>query len=686
MIHVADIDNYKAIPEKNAISYIHDDGTSPRAIRMYDLSTGDTTTLTECRGHCEHHWSPDGETLFFTHVVHQNRHRAETLYSLKNSDILSHPFNIPHHIRSFTVSENAVYAVIEDGDAPRIYRTFLENGAQPELVYPGNTYELIEDLTWLGGNRFVAAVSDADSRLYDLYEFIDDGQSLHSRRLTFTKTTEMYPFKQPDGNIGYIVNKNGFTFVHSLNPDTGDDRVIHAQSDNIFQPVESEDEALYYTIITADGTAIARTRSFTPLEESAIPDDTDEPLDGYRGAAPISSLYAKETDMIQSLEARPFRVWTSFLPTSFFPDLGYTIATGAYIGLFLGNIDVLEHHVYHLHYAYYIRRQAHEFTADYRWSQAKWWIEVGGGIQQKTYSFDYEGDYQYFPHQEYWAKLQTGTEWHYPYLSIKFSIQYLLDFNEAVKNDDLQKSIDKSNKIILSIIGDTENAVKYLINLDTYLRPEKTSGIIAELELNHIHSTYRTIPGETGYRFSTLLRLEAPFLVADGYSLISDTKLSLSWSMPWIDDHVLFMMLRYGFTLSSNAFRNAFRVSSSTQFEFNEPLMLHGYPTGNIMGNQLLYGHIDYTFPVTVLQNGFTNVPIGLNRIGLGLYSEAAIIWNEISGNDFDIMKTKISMGIDLYLDGTLGYNYNFRLKIGYGGGLMSGGDRSYYMEFSFMP
>ena len=197
---------------------------------------------------------------------------------------------------------------------------------------------------------------------------------------------------------------------------------------------------------------------------------------------------------------------------------------------------------------------------------------------------------------------------------------------------------------------------------------------------------YRTIPGETGYRFGTLLRFEAPFLVADGYSLISDTKLSLSWSMPWIDDHVLFMMLRYGLTLSTNAFRNAFRVSSSTQFEFNEPLMLHGYRTGNIMGNQLLYGHIDYTFPVTVLRNGFTNVPIGLNRIGLGLYAEAAIIWNEITGSDFDIMKTKSSIGVDLYLDGTLGYNYNFRLKIGYGGGLASGGDQSYYMEFSFMP
>ena len=242
------------------------------------------------------------------------------------------------------------------------------------------------------------------------------------------------------------------------------------------------------------------------------------------------------------------------------------------------------------------------------------------------------------------------------------------------------------NDTVIELLGDEDLARPYFINRDVYARPTKTNALIADLELSHLHQTYRTLNGETGYRLQNMFRVEAPFLGADYYSIINELTLSMSWSMPWIDTHVLLLMLKYGFSFSNNEYRNAFRVAASTHFEFNEPLMLHGYHTGHIIGNQLLYAHTDYTFPVAEIQSAIPNIPIGLNRIGLGIYGEAALVWNELNGNDFMLSNLKSSVGIDAYIDGILGYNYNFRLKFGYGIGLTDDGDHNYYIEFSFTP
>jgi hypothetical protein len=284
------------------------------------------------------------------------------------------------------------------------------------------------------------------------------------------------------------------------------------------------------------------------------------------------------------------------------------------------------------------------------------------------------------------GKIQTGTTWHHPNLDIQFKIQYLLEFTQILENAEWDMVIEAFNDTLIQIFGSEELAAPYLLDSDVYAHATKTNSIIAEVELSHIHKTYRTLHGETGYRLQEMFRVEAPFLGADCYAVINELTLSMSWSMPWIDTHVWLLQLKYGFSYSDNEYRYPFTVTSSTHFEFNEPLMLHGYHTGNLMGNHLLYAHTDYTFPVAEIQSGISNIPIGLNRIGLGIYAEEALVWEELNGSDFSIYNTKSSAGVDAYIDGIIGYNYHFRLKIGYGAGFNEGGDHNYYIEFSLMP
>ena len=671
-----------AVPHRHAVSYLHNDGLTERAIVMHDLDTHEETKFTECHGHCRHQWSVDGQTLFFTNVVRKTRHRIEKLYSLRMSDSLPHLVPMPGHVRSFTASPDAVYAVIEDGDAPRIYRTRLGDGAEPELVHLGNPYELIEDIVWLNGGRIIGVVSDADSREYDLYEFVDDGSRLHPRRLTTSLATEMFPYVAGEHLVGFVTEQDGIYYLHELDPDSGEERVIHAQRDGIYQPAQAQDGTIYYTTITADGTAIL---SIAPNRRRP-PDTEPEPQKKY--APPISETYSREIEETKDLEAIPYRSWQAFIPAMAMPYFGYMIATGPYGGVDLYNADVLEHHHYNIHYGYFDRREAHEISLLYRWSEHKWWIETTGGLRQDTYTYDNKGDFEYFPFQVFWGKLQTGTEWHFPYLDVEFKIQYLFEYNLIEQNDRLDAMIDEYNAANTSLSHIFHDSAKAPATIEkgAYTRPAKTSALIAELSLKHLHDAYRTIPGKTGYQFDVLLRTETMFLFADYYTFINDVALTLSWPMPHLETHVFLIKLEAGFSYSESAFRNAFRVKSSTGFDFNEPMLLHGYHTGNIMGNNMWYVHTDYTFPVVEIRSGPEVFPLGVNRIGLGIYAEAANVWNEMDAGDFDIGDTRMSIGGEIYLDGTLGYIYGIRLKLGYGYGILKDGTHSYYIDFMFTP
>lgn len=674
------------VPTKEAFSYVHDDGKTTRAIMLYDIQTRSRRTLTECQGQCEHHWSGDGEVLFFTDIVAENRHRSETIYYRKMSDVLSRKLRMPAHVRSFAVSDEAVYAVIIDGDAPEIYRTKLEDNASPECVYKGNQFELIEEISFWKDKQLIAVISDADSRRYDLFVFTDEGDHLHPQQLTFSAQTEMYPFAMKDGNIGYITEYDGRYDLHSLDPSRGEDKIIHAQRDGIFQPVQSEDGALYYTEIQANGTVIAEIKedSFAPAQ----PPKTRNEADTSHARSPISELYAAEIESVSNLKSTPYRVWKSLIPESVMPVLGFSKPTGLYFGLELSNHDILEHHNYTLHYAYYIRRYVHEFFVDYKWSQYKWWIRVAGGLKQKIYIFDADNTFLYFPFQIYWSTLETGTDWHFPFIDISFKVGYLFEHNEIVMDALWSYLLNGINEAISEL--EQEESSDPSLTSDVKPRPSLTSALTAELELSHIHKTYRTIPGQTGYKLLLQVRIETPWLGADYYTFINLLDLSLSWSMPWLETNVFLIDLQYGFSSSENVFRNAFEINSSTGFDFNEPLKLHGYHAGNIIGNQYLYAHAEYTLPLYEVRTGFPNIPVGLNQIGLGLFAESALVWNfiwdEDYANDMDIRNLKCSMGVEAYFDGTLGFNYHFRLKFGYAGGLTSGGAQSYYLEFGLIP
>ena len=670
----------QAIPGRNAISYVHEDGVSARSIVWLDLESKESKEIAECNGQCEHHWSPDGKTLFFTDMVYKERQSTETLYYRRLSDVFSQKVDMPGHVRSFAVGPDAVYAVIMDGDAPQIYRTRLEPGAKAEIVYPGKVYELIEDLVWIRDDLLVGIVSDADSRQYDIYSFRDVGDHLEPHKLTDNPITEMYPFAVR-GDVGFVVETNGTYSLLAIETESGQIRSIHAQRDGIFQPVMSADGTLYYTRITAKGTGVA-----SLLPEQMHP--TDIPEMHATIAAPISKLYAAEAETVESLESTPYQVWTAFIPSSVMPLAGYSGAMGLYEGIDISNDDILGHHAYNLHYAYFNRRNKHEFSLEYRWSQYKWWIEASGGVRQDTYSYDTEEESLHFPNQVFWAKLQTGTEWHFPYLDIHLKLQYLLEYNQMLNQESFADLIDFVNELILEYAAETGTPAD-LITYNSISRPDRTSAIIGELSFRHVHKAYRTIPGETGYIFDMLFRVEAPFLLADYYTFINEFALTMSWSLPWIETHVFLLKMKYGFSSSENELRNGFQIDSSSGFDFDfnsSSTMMHGYRTGNILANNILYAHAEYTLPIYEIRGWLSYIPLGLNRIGAGVFGEIAHVWNDYTMEEFRRNTPMVGIGAEIHLDGTLGYNHDFRLTLGYAYGFMDSGDHSYYLNATIQP
>ena len=640
------------IPGQNAISYVREDGVHPRAIVVHDQNTRTDTEIIECKGRCEHHWSRDGQTLYFTYLIQSEHFQTERLYSIKSTEVVPHALNVPGHIRDFAVGDHALYITTLLTDTPEIYKLDFDHPEEARQIFVGEQFSLIEGLTELSDGQLAASVYSPESGQFDLVLFSDTGDGLNAFRLTHSKATEKYPFRISDDRIGYITERAGLYVLNEIRLDGTGSHILHIQPEAMAQAVMTPNRTIYYTEITADGMAIVR-RNENQFSAGDLPEESsDNPV--MRSVPEIQAEYNDGPD------AYPW------IPDTYSPMFGTSAATGWYLGLGISNSDILRHHSYHAHFAWYFDREMCDLELRYKWHRYKWYLAAGTSSRQRTQVIDLQTDYLYVPFVTYRANISTGTSWHFPQINIHFRTELLAEYS---------KSLDGSlNSIIESIIEQN-----HLDDDPREVQKLWSNALIAEIELSHIHDVPETIPGHTGYRLNFLTRIETPFFGNKYYTFINITDLDLSWSMPWANTNVFGIQLRYGFSQSESAYRYPLEITSSSQFSFNDGSIFYGIRSGNIIANNhLIYAHAQYTFPLAHISGKLTNYLVGLNRIGAGVHVDWAVKSNATF--KMNLSDSVYGLGAELHIDAMLGYNYPFRFTLGYAKGIGNAAENAFYL------
>ena len=680
------------VPGKHAISYVRDDGKRPRAIMLHDLDTGEESTLVECTGRCEHHWTSDGQTLYFSSRIQTARYESETLFSLKMTDIFPRKVPLPGHVRGFTLDQDYIISVSLLNDTPVIYQFNPDTKAAKQL-FSGKPFELIEGIVLIDDNRWAASVYDPDARQFDLVLFTHMNEDFIASKLTHDAVTEKYPFRTNDGRIGYITEQAGYFMINAIMADGSGHELLHVHDTGMVQPVQSENGSIYYTDISSEGMAIATipkdgllatdidlstniVSDVLPRKPFSIrsPERLGDDLFIYEPARRpwgIRTQPAADTVIERSIGAAETKLddgfdWSVLVPDSYSPMFGSSDATGWYLGLGVDNYDYLKHHHYHVHFAWFFDRNTFDLELTYRWHRYRWYLESSVGVKQKTQTIDFGDSYKYYPYTNYFAYLETGSKWQYPLIEIHFSVKALAEYTKT--ND---HSMDELLASVASKSGSSSDAMD--------MHQFWSNALIAELELKHIHQVPNSIPGKTGYTLNFNTRVEMPQWGNRYYTFSNTLDIGMSWSMPWRETEVFGISYLYGFALSEHNYRYPLELQTGSGFGFNDLVRFHGIRAGNLISNNhLMHAHAQYTIPLVNIQRNRMKIPFAFNRIGVGLLGD----WAMKSDKQYELnpKASMFGLGAELYIDSTLGYNYPVRMGLGYEKGFASAGEDAFYL------
>ena len=658
------------VPGQNDISYVRDDGVKPKAIVLHNLETHQKKTIIECSGQCLHHWSDDGKTLYYTTNIKTSYFESETLYALESDSHFPRKLPIPGHIRTFTESNGFIIAVTILNDQPQIYKLDTLENDHAELLYTAPAYSLIEGMTAIDQDRWIASYYDPSKKQFDLILITDKHSITDIHKITDNPETEMYPFIMQNNTLGYVTESDGYYMLNRISLDGLNHDILYTHDVAMIEPVQSPDGTIYFTDISHKGMAIAAVNLPQPNDEyikSVIeksPAWYDDVINGHSDFS-IPSSNAEYDDTFD---------WSVFIPDLILPALGTSDTAGWYLGVSLANSDELNYHLYDIYFAWFFNNNVFDLNLTYQYTRYSWKITVNTGVKQDTYLVDTGKDYKLYPLTTYWASLKTGTEFHFPLLDMELSFELLAEHTKT--------SDHSMDDLIAQWMDNIEDK-----NIDMHRR--WTNAMIGNLKLSHTHDAPMTLPGETGYSMEYQIRFEPPFLSNYTYSVANSLRLNMVWSMPWRALDAFSILLFYGVAVTGKPYRYPLELDTGSGFDFNyfgldELVDFHGIRSGNLLANNhLIYGHIEYTIPVYIFRNNILKIPLMLNRIGLGLVGDWGVKSDDIDQIDFS--DSLFGVGAELYLDMTVLYRYNVRMKFGYERGFSKAGENAYYLWIGFL-
>lgn len=636
------------VPGTNSFSYIKNDGYHPQAIYQYDLDTKTETKIVECWGECIHRWDAEHGKLFFTHLSSEDGYKSyEKIYEMDLFTKKLKPLDIPGRIRSFDIDRGSLYWSSLEEDTMTVYR--LDASDHVTVLYRSGAFEQIENISVRDG-RIIASVFEPERHAFDIKIYKDGVWT----SVTDDSELDFSPFWMHDGRIGYVSAHDQRLNLWAFDERTGQSERMTHLLDGMLHPVEAPNGDIYYTAYTSSGTTIAR------ISKDALQPQAARRSGGTAGAEEQIE-YAHLSDVSLS-SSRRYKPWQWLWPLNWYPVLSYQATDKLRLGLAFNGADTLDHHSYQFKFEYLTGKNRFDFSLSYAWRALLWDITLSGGISQKTSVYLDGKQARNYDYQQVFADIGVRRIWNMRMSVHTLALQYRLSHLKA--HDSLTWSLrDPAAQIWLPSLG-WQNA------------------LYASWEWNSLRKAERAMTTGIGYDVWLSASLEAPWLGADQYTVVAEAGAMGAWTMPYLDSHTLQAKFTGGTSWSEDSQRYPFVLSSASGFAINSGnTMMHGYMTGMIYGSHYLYGHLAYDAGLYEFDLGYSTLPIGLSRIGAGVYADWGYAWRN---GEWNILKSKYDIGMNLYIDWKLGYRLPVRMTLGYAWGGAPRGEHQVYMYFIY--
>lgn len=192
-----------------------------------------------------------------------------------------------------------------------------------------------------------------------------------------------------------------------------------------------------------------------------------------------------------------------------------------------------------------------------------------------------------------------------------------------------------------------------------------------------------SIVKERGIRLTSELRWSTPLLGSNWTEYHVKWGLTKYTPMPWLEQHVLKLLLKGGYSGGRKTFMKTFTVGGYPDRDILTDLVngtgvsgtyLRGYPPSAIRGRQYHMAIADYYFPVWRIRRGIQTFPIFFKDLYIDVYGNGAGAFDQ-----FDWKEVLWGVGAEARLTANLGYHTSATLIFGSAYGFQEPGGFSVY-------
>ncbi len=472
----------------------------------------------------------------------------------------------------------------------------------------------------------------------------------------------IHPAFHPDGRrILFSADSNGVYNLHEYNPDTGTISRITNLIGGAFHPgVIDSGGAVVYSSYHPDGFSLA-VSPYPGKVYSSIKAES-RPLAGdYFGESTSSPELEHITD-------RPYSPFPSALPQFALPSFGidavevYPGGYDSFLSFSTYAYDVLYRHSYGLAGAYYFEQRRSLVNMYYTYSGL--YPNLTGGFADSTLIAGEDR----FP----WSEPETDSA-----VSRKRYRMAYTSMSLPFRN------IDWDSSISLSYFYNKKYTDRYYQDTQTTIMANESFVQCSFSYLDDEAYIYSISP-EDGKRFLLFGNIYNRTISSDN-NFGKAAGEYYEYLPGFALNHVVTLNIRGGGFFSRPAGEDGFYLGKYASGAVVGPSAIEdvfgirGYPaSAEMTGDYIAAGFLEYRFPLIQMDLASGNFPLMFRDLWIKLFAESGNVWS----SRLDFSETKVSAGVQLYANLTLGYNVDSFGYIGYARGLQSGGENQVFFGF----
>jgi hypothetical protein len=522
-------------------------------------------------------------------------------------------------------------------------------GRNPAILWSANDSSTLANIDWSPDGKYVVASMWRPESGWDLEEF--DLHRKRWRKLSHQNVIELHPQYTTDNkSILYSADNGGVYNIRKLDRKTGRIETLSNVLGGAFAPSQDPDsKQIFYTGYHHNGTDIyqlAPTARVIKTTRAGI------------GPSAVARTDWPKPEIIKTSNYSP---WSTVNPRWWFPYLVYDEAVTE-IGVSTSGSDVLDRHSYFVTIASDVKNNWMLGSLDYIYDR---WRPV----------------FKYHVSRQSRSELSSDSEPERVRLDDVSQVELMLPLRrvDTTLTTHIAATSDRasdgwiSQKLGIAEKPDTE---------------DRLAGVA--LVYNSSRRFAQSISRSDGRQINAVAENSE---MIDGGDYTGGIY-TLDWREFWPlgGEHVL--ALRYVRGKSTDRPR-LFELGGSDS-SHGAPLLLgstlvntpfnrrryalRGYPEGlpQLRGSQMELGSIEYRFPVTRIERGYTTPPIGIRQIHGAVFTDYGATW-DITQKQAD--KYFAGAGVEARAELMLLYNINLEFRLGYAHGYHQGGANLFYLD-----